>query len=239
MILSNMAIKLFESNVLEAKYLNSNVKSFKISVPKDFEFKAGQYLMLSFFINGKKFRNPYSIASSPNKEFAEFCIKLIENGKSFDFIKNLKKGDRIEAFGPAGKFILDDNSKNKDLIFISIGTGIAPFKSMVFSLLEKGFKKKIILLNGFRNKDGILYEKEFSLLKKKYKNFEFHNILSRPENKNFEDKGYVQDFLDKYVPENFNGDFYICGLNKMIESVVKKLKEKDIDEKRIFFEKYD
>ena len=224
---------------MEEKYLNQKVRYFKFSVPKDFEFKSGQYLMLSFFVNGKKFRNPYSIASTPNKKFAEFCIKLIENGKSFNFIKNLKKGDKVELFGPAGKFIIEESSKNKDLIFISIGTGIAPFKSMIFSLLEEGFKKKIILLKGFRNEEGILYDKEFSELGKKYKNFKFHNILSQPENKDFKDKGYVQNFLDKYVSKNFNGDFYLCGLKEMIDSVVKKLKEKNIKENQIFFEKYD
>lgn len=234
-----MTIRLFKSNVLETRHLNSKVKYFKFSVPEDFEFKSGQYLMISFFVDGKKFRNPYSITSTPNQKFVEFCIKLIGNGKSFNFIKNLKKGDKIELFGPAGKFVIDDSSKNKDLIFISIGTGIAPLKSMISFLLEKGFRKRILLLKGFRNEDGILYEKEFSKLKKKYENFKFYNILSQPKNKNFEDKGYVQNFLDKYVSGDFKGDFYLCGLNKMIKDIVKILENKDIKKDRIFFEKYD
>ena len=232
-------IKIFESKILEAKFLNQYVKYLKFSVPKDFNFKAGQYLSLSVFIDGKKFRNPYSITTIPNGKFAEFCIKLVENGKASDFVKNLKKGDKIELFGPAGKFIINENSKNKDLIFISAGTGISTFISIIPDLLKKGFSNKIILLKGFVNENEILYDEEFLELQEKYKNFEFYNVLSNPKNKKFENIGYVQDFLDEYIQENFQGDFYICGLSEMIDSVTKKLENMGFEKDKIFFEKYD
>jgi len=232
-------IKIFESKILEARFLNQYVKYLKFSVPKDFNFKAGQYLSLSVFIDGKKFRNPYSITTIPNGKFAEFCIKLVENGKASDFVKNLKEGDKIELFGPAGKFIIDENSKNNDLIFISAGTGISTFMSIIPDILKKGFSNRIILLKGFVNENEILYDKEFLELQEKYKNFEFHNILSNPENKKSENKGYVQDFLEKHIQENFQGDFYICGLSEMIDSVIKKLENMGFKKDKIFFEKYD
>lgn len=232
-------IKIFESKILEAKFLNQYVKYLKFSVPKDFNFKAGQYLSLSVFIDGKKFRNPYSITTIPNGKFAEFCIKLVENGKASDFVKNLKKGDKIELFGPAGKFIINENSKNKDLIFISAGTGISTFISIIPDLLKKGFSNKIILLKGFVNENEILYDEEFLELQEKYKNFEFYNVLSNPKNKKFENKGYVQDFFDKYIPKKFKGNFYLCGLSKMIDSAAEKLENMDFKKDKISFEKYD
>ena len=232
-------IKIFESKILEARFLNKYVKYLKFSVPKDFNFKAGQYLSLSVFIDGKKFRNPYSITTIPNGKFAEFCIKLVENGKASDFVKNLKKGDKIELFGPAGKFVINENSKDKDLIFISAGTGISTFMSIIPHILKKGFNNKIILLKGFVNENETLYDKEFLELQKRYKNFEFHNILSNPKNKKFENIGYVQDFLEKYIQENFQGDFYLCGLSEMINGVAKKLENMGFKKDRIFFEKYD
>ena len=233
-----MTIRIFESKILEIKSLNPSVKYLKFSLPKNFEFKAGQYVSLSVFIDGKKFRIPYSLATTPGNKFAEFYIKLVKNGKSSNFIKTLKEGDKIELFGPIGKFIIDENSKKKDLIFISTGTGITPFISMISTLLKQGFKRKIILLKGFRNKDETLYEKGFSELQKNFRNFEFHNILSQPENKNFKDRGYVQDFLGKYIPKNFQGDFYLCGRKKIVKNVAKKLEDKGVEKSRIFFDKY-
>lgn len=233
-----MAIRSFKSKILEIKSPNPSVKYLKFSLPKNFKFKAGQYVSLSVFVDGKKFRVPYSFASAPNNKFAEFCIKLVKNGRSSNFIKNLKKGDEIELFGPAGKFIVNEKSKDDDLIFISTGTGITPFRSMIHALLKEGFKHKIILLKGFRNENEILCEKGFSKLRKKYKNFEFHNILSQPKNKDFEDKGHVQDFFDKYIPKNFQGDFYLCGYREIVKDVAKELEEKGVAKKRIFFERY-
>ena len=238
MILLKMPVKVFESKITETKNFNDDVKCIGFHLPEGFNFKPGQYLSLSTFVDGKKLRKPYSIVSLPGKKFAEFCIKLVENGKASHFIKNLKEGNVIELFGPAGKFFINENSKNKDLIFISAGTGISSFISMISYLLENEFENKIILLKGFKDENEILYEEEFLGLKKRYKNFEFYNILSQPNNNGFENKGYVQDFLNKYIPQNFQGDFYICGLNEMIDSVVKKLKEKGVTERKIFFEKY-
>ena len=101
------------------------------------------------------------------------------------------------------------------------------------------FKKRIILIKGFRSEKSSLYDEEFSKLADRHENFEFCNILSRPENSAFENKGYVQDFLEKYLPENFSGHVYICGLSPMINAVSEKLVSMGIPKERIFYEKYD
>src|SRR5208283_4949130 len=119
-------IKIFNSKVLEIKDLTSDVKLFRISVPNDFDFKAGQYLSLSVIRrDGKKIRKPFSISNSPlNKnKYVEFCIKIIQDGLASEFLKTLKKGDRLELFGPLGKFFVP--SLDRNLIFIASGVGIA------------------------------------------------------------------------------------------------------------------
>ena len=231
-------IRIFDSEVLGAKNLNPSVRYLKLSVPEDFNFKPGQYVSLSVFRDGKKIRRPFSIASPKNsKNYIELCIKLIEGNKTSEFIKKLNKGDNVELFGPIGNFIVND--LNKDLIFLSSGTGISAFISMIPTILNTGFKNKIILLKAFRDESEILYEKEFSGLEIKHKNFKFYNVLSQPKNKNFENKEHIQDFLKKYIPENFKGDFYICGLSDMIMSVKEKLISLGFPEEGIFYEKYD
>ena len=233
-------IKEFESEILETINLTSDVKSIKIRQPKDFNFKAGQYISISFPIENSKLRKPYSIASSPDeKEFLELCIKRIDKGPVSNFVCNLKQGDKIEFLGPVGEFTIKEESKNKDLIFISAGTGIGPFKSMIQHLLENNFKNKIVLIKGFRHETGILSDKEFKELQEKHSNFEFYNILSQPKDQNFENIGHVQDFLDKFIPENFEGHVYLCGLSIMIDQTGEKLIERGIKVEQIFFEKYD
>lgn len=232
-------ISVFNSKVLEIKNLPGEVKILQLSVPDNFSFRAGQYVSISVPIDGKKLRRPYSIASSPSKKKSiELCIKIV-NGLASNYVKTLSEGDEIELFGPAGKFILFGDSLQRDIVFVAVGTGITPFISMINQLLETGFKNKIILIKGFRHEENILYDKELEKLKEKHKNFEFHNVLSRPKNLNFKNKGYVQDFLEKFIPNKKNSDIYICGLSPMINSVKEKALDLKIPENRIFFEKYD
>ena len=231
-------IKIFESEVLSVKQENDSVKILKFSVPEDFDFKPGQYVSLTIPFDGKKLRRPYSIASSPGKDFIELCVKIVD-GPGSKFINSLVEGGKVEFFGPAGKFVIDEDAKNNDMIFVAVGTGITPFASMIENLLDIGFQKKIILLKGFRYEENILYDEKFSKLAEKHNNFKFYNILSRPKNQEFGNKGYVQNFLEKYLPENFQGNIYICGLSPMINSVKDKLISLGIWRERIFYEKYD
>ena len=231
-------ISVFNSEILEIKNLDGNVKILKLSVPENFSFRAGQYVSISIPFQGKKLRRPYSIASAPGKKgFIELCIKIVD-GVASNYVKTLFEGDKIELFGPAGKFIIFGDSLQRDIVFVAVGTGITPFVSMIPDLLEKKFKNKIILIKGFRHEENILYDEELKNLKRKHKNFEFHNILSQPKTSNFKNKGYVQDFLGKFIPKE-NSDIYICGLSPMINSVKEKAIELGIPNNRIFFEKYD
>ena len=138
--------------------------------------------------------------------------------------------------GPFGTFTIKD--KSKDLILISTGAGIAPFRSMLYEFFNEGFDKKILMLNGYRFENEVLYEDELIKFKKDHKNFDYKIVISRPKT-NIKNKGRVQILVDKYIKNDFEGDFYLCGLNDMIESVRVLLIEKGFDSKRIYFERFD
>ncbi len=231
--------KQFVSEVLEMKHVGDSVAICKLSIPKDFYFKPGQYILVAAKDSkGRKISRNYSISSPKNNDFIELCVKKVEDGPVSNYIYNLKPGDKVEVLGPAGKFFINETPKDKHLCFVCNGTGIGPFVPMIHELLERNFKGRIILIKGFRNEEEILYEQEFNLLKKRFSNFRHYNILSQP-NESREMQGYVQDFLERLDVLNKSYHFYICGLTGMIESVVKKLKEAEIPEEGIFYENYD
>jgi len=238
-----MAIKKFESEIIEIRKMTPSVKVYKLSVPENFEFKAGQHINLDLIINGERIKRPYSIASNPEKakeeNFIELCIKRVENGPVSEFMHNLKENKKLDVIGPFGRFVVDESSKDKDIIFIAAGTGISPFTSMIPHLLKNGFRKNIILIHGVRTEKDVLFKEELDSFEKEHENFKFHGILSRPENQGFENKGHVQDFLEKHIPKEFNGHFYICGLFEMIKGASEKLREMGFSDEQIFFEKYD
>lgn len=217
----------FISEILENKEIDENVRHLVLSIPKNFKFIPGQYISIIKEIEGKKIRRPYSICSPPSqKDKIDLCIKVVKKGIFTPLINKIKCGDKIEVLGPLGEFTISKESKNKDIIFISTGTGIGPFRAMIPSLLESGFNKNITLIAGYKNNK--LYDNEFTSLSQKYSNFNYKTAIS------IEGKR-VTDIL----PINKEADYYICGLNEMISSVRNILVKNGIEMKNIFSEKYD
>ena len=159
----------FESGILEIIELSPSVKHLKIWVSEDFKFIPGQYISFIMEKDNKKLRRPYSISSSPSeKGYVDLCIKIVENGLASEMINEMQVNDKIDVLGPLGDFTL--KNKDKDLIFISSGSGIGPFRSMIKDLLENNFKYKITLLTGYRSEEDILYDNEFLQLSEKHEN---------------------------------------------------------------------
>ncbi|MBS3092605.1 FAD-dependent oxidoreductase [Candidatus Pacearchaeota archaeon] len=231
----------FTSEILEIKQLSNSVKHLKISIPKDFNFIPGQYISMILEKENEKIRRPYSLASIPekaNEGYAELCIKILENGLASPIIDKFKANDKINFLGPLGFFKISDESKNKNLIFISHGVGIAPFRSMIPYILEYGHQAKVTLLTGYKEEERILYNDEFKELEKKYKNFKYYSILSEPINNTENNEiGRVQQLVKNNI--NKEAHYYLCGLKEMVDSVRAILVNNDIEMKNIFSEKYD
>ena len=234
-------MKKIKSKIIEKKSLAKNTKKFILSVPKNFEFKPGQYVLLELLIKNKISRRAYSISSAPNydtkKNQIELCIKKIAKKGFVSELFKMRVGEKINFIGPIGVFFINKKPK-KDLVFISTGTGIAPFKSIIENLLANlNFKKQITLIAGYRYEKDILYKSFFDNLEKKFSNFKQRIVLSKPENNNFL-KGHVQNQIKELISNPKENLFYICGKKEMVSDVIKKLNSIGISNNEIFFEKY-
>tara|TARA_Y100000034_G_scaffold126497_1_gene177815 strand:+ start:1149 stop:1832 length:684 start_codon:yes stop_codon:yes gene_type:complete len=222
----------FISEIQEIKQLTSDAKLFKFAIPEGFSFEPGQYVSMILDKDGERIRRPYSIASVPNKDYFELCIKIMSESISSKVVDSLKVGDKVNFIGPLGSFKV--NSGSKDIVFVSIGIGITPFRSMIKDLLDKGFERKIVLITGYKFEEDVLFEEEFKDLEEKYDNFEYYNILSREG----DEKGYVQELVEENIDKLKSSDFYLCGLKEMVNSMKELLLEKGILKEDIYFEDY-
>ncbi len=218
----------FKAEVLDRAGLGDSAVNLVLSCPDDFVFEPGQTVVLTI----DSIQRPYSFASAPRKGSFDLCIRNVEGGALSPKLCSLSKGAKVDALGPLGFFKVKD--KDREMVFISTGTGIAPFRSMISSLLESGHKQKLTLLAGFRK--DILYHDDWSSIKAKYKNFDFHIICSQPDKGYKGDTGRVQALIEKYIPDSMDADFYLCGVPSMVEDVDALLKQKGFN--NIYFEKY-
>ena len=203
------------------------------------EFIAGQFVAVLCPKDGKLIRRAYSIASPPAKKNGfDLILKLVQGGVVTNWFWSLKSGDKIQVHGPLGKFILPQPT-DFDIVFVATGTGIAPFRSMIRTLLPAGFKRKVWLIFGTRFDTMIPYHAEWLDLAAKYPNFQYIPTISRPTPAWKGETGYVQTKMEKFVPQPEGKRIYICGLNEMIQSVQEAGLKLGYRKDQILFEKYD
>ncbi|MFZ4542566.1 MAG: ferredoxin--NADP reductase [Saprospiraceae bacterium] len=205
-----------------------SVKRFFIEIPavNCFNFKAGQFVTFDLPVGEKRLQRwrSYSIANAPNNgNVIELCIVKVEMGlASTYFFQKVAIGTILKFKGPEGTFCLPE-IVDHDTVMICTGTGVAPFRSIINDVLDKGFVINLHLIFGCRTVADILYRAEFEELARKNVNFTYDVCLSREKVADLY-FGYVHDvYMSKYKDAKANTRFYICGWNKMIDETVENL----------------
>ena len=179
---------------------------------EELDFVPGQYARISY---GEEEPRVYSIASSPNAEEVELCIRRVPGGHLTPTLcDQAVEGDDLFVRGPYGdEFTLLEPSP-RDVVFVATGTGVAPFKSMIDYTFEEGRdrvdgeERDVWLFLGSSWKDHLPYREAFARRDAENDNFHFVPTLSR-ENYLTDWDGetdYVQQTLPKYVDEDAAGD---------------------------------
>lgn len=216
-----------------------SVKRIFLQPEVPFDFIAGQFIVTDLPIHEKRTKRwrSYSIANDYNQEHTiELCIVHLEGGSGSSYLCNeLKVGDTIVHKRPQGGFVLPKDPK-RDMTWICTGTGIAPFRSMLLSLIhEKSFHHNIHLIFGTRKQEDILYHSEMEQYAEKLPWFRYSIALSRePEWSHY---GYVHQLYEHQSnPEDI---FYLCGWPKVVDECFLRLSENmQIPTDRIRFELY-
>ena len=120
-------------------------------------FEPGQYMTIGVFAEdaasptgSRIVQRPYSVASDPGvagSEGYELYVRLVQGGQFTPLLWRLPIGHRMRMIGPKGKFTLDPDD-DRTHIFISSGTGNAPFVSMMKAMLREGRPRNAVFLNG-------------------------------------------------------------------------------------------
>jgi ferredoxin-NADP reductase len=209
--------------------------TFKLLGDDVFSFKAGQFITFDLPVHEKRLYRwkSYSLANAPdNTNLFELCIVKNEGGLGTTYLfDQIISGDKLTFKGPEGSFILPEN-KPETLCFICTGTGIAPFRSMLWDICQQPLKATALrVIFGTRKMENVLFLDELRELIKLLPNFQVHIALSRDEElplikeKNiFFYKGYVhQIYQHQKLFDSKEPIFYLCGWRNMIDEAQKNL----------------
>ena len=159
---------------------------------------------------------------SHNKDYIDLLTKKVGNMTSAMF--QLKRGDTIYIRGNYGNGWPIKKLKDKNLILIAGGTGLAPITSMI-EYIEQNRKqfKNIIIYFGFRNENHILLKERIKNWKKK---FNLTIALDKQISKQNEficQTGFIHEILAKNKPNLKDTIALMCGPEIMMDCATDKL----------------
>jgi len=231
----------FESKVVDLKDLTHDIKmvSMKILDSKIINFRPGQYIQ--FKIPGTDEYRAYSVGSSPRtKDKIELIIRLIPGGLCSTYVhKALEGSDHVTFTGPFGDFYLRDDS-NSDIIAIGGGCGMAPIRSIIHHLAEKGMPRRLYYFFGARTKKDLFFTEELKKIEKKFPNFKYIPALSEPlrQDKWDGEVGFITQIAEKYIEQNREHEAYLCGPPPMIDAAIRVLTRKGVSPENIYYDKF-
>ncbi|MBN2552783.1 MAG: 2Fe-2S iron-sulfur cluster binding domain-containing protein [Spirochaetales bacterium] len=238
-------VKEYRTRVERIRDLTYDIKevTLKLIEPAEIKFRAGQYIQFQtpeYELSSESVYRAYSCSSVPSrKDIVELEIRLVPNGICTTYVfQYMKEGDEVTINGPYGEFFLRDT--DAEIVFIAGGSGMAPIKSMLLDMAEKGIDRKATYFFGARTTRDLFLLDEMRDLEQRLPRFTFVPALSAPgEGENWSgEKGLITEVLDRHLKDGNNLEAYLCGSPGMIDASVMVLAKKGLPEEHIFYDKF-
>ncbi len=216
------SIQFFDFKFIDKQLEHDQIYTFKFKPITDFKFTAGQWIHLGFPTQNKdKERVRHmSFSSCPNDEHLEFTMDTSSSSLYKSLMLQLKSGDVIKGFKINGNLIIDPNI-HKSITFIAGGIGITPIRSLIRDI----------------NKNNVEYD--WRLLHISRDKFIYQNELQEINKQQWRVNRQQLDFVwDNVIEQSHNSHFFICGSNRFVEGLVKKLENSNIPREKIIVEDF-
>lgn len=157
----------------------------------------------------------FAFSSAPEDTELEFLVK--QGFGAGGAIYEMKEGDRVELMEIVGHGFALAEHKGKDLVFVAMGTGVAPLRSALRYVLKHAREfGQLVVLYGARTPDDFCYTDEVDDWERA--GVELRRVISRPDGHDWSGQtGYVQSLLDHVLPDLKSPVALICGSREMIE----------------------
>jgi glycine betaine catabolism B len=217
-------------------------------------YLAGQF---AFFDIGGVYNDPkgpirhFTISSSPTENFIMFSTRIRDSPYK-KRLSTLEKGTKVNVRGPEGQFVLHQDY-SKPAVFLSGGIGVTPFRSMIKYATDKQLPLQIVMFDSNRNRDNILFKREFDNWAKNNNNLKIIYTISEDHGSQEQqslstasdwqgeygriDKAMILKYLDTNMLNN--SIFYICGPPTMLKAMQSLLQDNlEIPRERIKVEEF-
>ena len=194
-------------------------------------FQAGQYMHVYLPIINEKGRGNsrmFTIASSPLEK--DYIFIATKRGKSL-FKKSLFKlisQTPVKFYGPSGGLVLDE-AKKPSYIFLALGIGITPFRSIIKYISQKNLNISITLLAGFSKKEDLCFYDELMDISKYNSSIKIIYTLTR----------ITPNIIKKYIKNINEPLYYIVGSPTSVSDLEEVVFGMGVSSNKIFIENFE
>lgn len=165
----------------------------------------------------------FAFASAPEDPDLKVLVKqkLGASNQIFD----MQPGSKINLLEVVGHGFALDEQRGKDLVFVAMGTGVAPLRSALRHVLKRKDEfGQFVVLYGARTPDDFCFRDETDSWEEA--GVELRQVISKPDGHDWSGPtGYVQSLLDHVLPDLKSPVALICGSPEMIEQTRDRLSQ--------------
>lgn len=210
------AAAIFRTTVAEIRMHSPDIYHLALDLPDGHgvQYAAGQYLNL-MLPDGE--HRSFSMSCPQEGNRVTLQIRRIEGGRFTDLmLKNVQPGDAFDVEFPHGTFY--HHAKDyQPMVFAATGTGFAPIKAILESLLDDEDCPPIHFYWGMRNEEDLYLLDEIQTWASRLYEFTFVPVLSRASDSWTGRRGYVQHAIAEDFEDLSEHSIYLCGSPHMIQ----------------------
>jgi len=228
---------LMDAVVESVSPLTADVTLLRLQLPEvhGVAYLPGQYLNIQ---QADGTYRSFSMANAPNDRHIDLHIRRIEGGRFTSRLQqDMRPGQTLRVELPHGAFYFREKDY-QPMIFAATGTGVAPIKAILESLLDNDDLPPSRLYWGMRNQENFYHLDQLAEWAKRLYEFEFVPVLSRPGPGWQGRTGYVQDAVLADVPDLSEHSVYLCGSPSMINDAKPRFVAAGADPARMYCDSF-
>lgn len=203
------------ATVRSVQRLGSDVLHLALAVPDEagLLYRAGQYVNVLLPDGAHR---SFSMASRPDARHIDFHIRQVPGGHfTGSLAPQLRPGDALQLELPLGTFCYHEEDY-RPLVMVATGTGLAPIKSILETLMDDGDCPPVSLYWGARTQADLYLHEEILSWADRLCDFNYVPVLSRAHAAWEGRRGHVQQAVLKDVGDLSEHAIYLCGSPAMI-----------------------
>ena len=203
----------------------------KLGSLEQLDFLAGQYIHIYLPVADEKGRGNsrmFTIASSPLEK--DHIFIATKKGRTIykKALFNLVCGTSVKFYGPSGGLVVDE-IKKPSYVFLALGIGITPFRSILKYVSKKNLEFPITLIASFSKKEEMCFHDELLEIAESNPNIKIIYTLKR-----------INDTLIKKYIKNINThSYFIVGSPSGVLDLEDVVSGMGIPSDKIFIEDFE